>query len=99
MDFRKTFDTIPEEFDMWRPRYCSELFETVIKTAKIDSNSTVLEIGPGSGQATEPFLKQEVITYLLNLEKILPILTRENLADILIFILLMMILKHMISAH
>lgn len=57
MDFRKTFDSIPERFDKWRPRYCPELFKTVIKQARISSKSSVLEIGPGSGQATEPFLK------------------------------------------
>lgn len=27
MDFRKTFDKIPEEFEVYRPRYCEELFE------------------------------------------------------------------------
>lgn len=26
MDFRKTFDWIPEQFDKWGPRYCDELF-------------------------------------------------------------------------
>lgn len=57
MDFRKTFDSIPEQFDKWRPRYCQELFDTVIEKAGINSESSVLEIGPGSGQATEPFLK------------------------------------------
>lgn len=57
MDFRKTFDAIPEQFDKWRPRYCDELFEDIIQNAKIDPKKTVLEIGPGTGQATEPFLK------------------------------------------
>lgn len=57
MDFRKTFDTIPEKFDEWRPRYCDELFADVIDFAKIDAGKSVLEIGPGTGQATEPFLK------------------------------------------
>lgn len=27
MDFRKTFDKIPESFDKYRPRYCNELFQ------------------------------------------------------------------------
>lgn len=54
MDFRKTFDTIPEQFDKWRPRYCDELFVDVIKYANIDKSKSVLEIGPGTGQATEP---------------------------------------------
>lgn len=57
MDFRKTYDSIPEEFDKWRPRYCKELFDTVIPYAGITANSSVLEIGPGTGQATEPFLQ------------------------------------------
>jgi len=57
MDYRKIFETIPEEFDRWRPRYCDELFSDIIKYAQIDSSKAVLEIGPGTGQATEPLLK------------------------------------------
>lgn len=57
MDFRKTFDRIPEHFDKWRPRYCDELFADIIEYVKLDSSKTVLEIGPGTGQATEPILK------------------------------------------
>ena len=57
MDFRKIFDTIPEEFDKWRPRYCDELFVDVIEHSKLDLNKAALEIGPGTGQATEPILK------------------------------------------
>ena len=57
MDYRKIFDTIPDEFDKWRPRYCDELFSDIIESAKLDSSKTVLEIGPGTGQATEPILK------------------------------------------
>jgi len=57
MDFRKIFDTIPEEFDKWRPRYCDELFIDLIEHSKLSPNKTALEIGPGTGQATEPILK------------------------------------------
>ena len=57
MDFRKTFDRIPDDFDRYRPRYCDELFAELIKAARIDEKSNVLEIGPGTGQATEPLLK------------------------------------------
>lgn len=57
MDFRKVFDSIPEEFDKWRPRYCDELFADVIEYSKLESGKTALEIGPGTGQATEPVLK------------------------------------------
>lgn len=57
MDFRKVFDSIPEEFDNWRTRYCDKLFADIIEFAKLDSGKTALEIGPGTGQATEPILK------------------------------------------
>lgn len=56
-DFRKVFDTIPEKFDRWRPRYCDELFSDVFEYSKLDSGKSALEIGPGTGQATEPILK------------------------------------------
>lgn len=57
MDFRKTFDKIPESFNKYRPRYCDELFEKLIMNCELDLNKKVLEIGPGTGQATEPILK------------------------------------------
>lgn len=57
MDFRKTFDKIPEEFDKFRPRYCQELFEELKQVCGLDEKKRVLEIGPGTGQATEPILK------------------------------------------
>lgn len=55
-EFRKIFDTIPEQFDCYRPRYCKELFDDMIAMARIDQKKSVLEIGPGTGQATEPVL-------------------------------------------
>jgi SAM-dependent methyltransferase len=56
MEFRKIFDTIPERFDKFRPRYSADLFEYLIKTAGIGPDKKVLEIGPGTGQATDPIL-------------------------------------------
>jgi len=56
MEFRKIFDTIPEQFDRFRPRYCAELFADLIAYASVGPGAKVLEIGPGTGQATEPVL-------------------------------------------
>ena len=56
MEFRLIFDTIPEEFDRWRPRYCSEAFAALAEYAALGPDKRVLEIGPGTGQATEPVL-------------------------------------------
>lgn len=59
MDFRKVYNdnVSPEEFDKWRPRYCNELFSDVIEISKLGCGKTALEIGPGTGQATDPILK------------------------------------------
>ena len=59
MDFRKIFDSSvpPEVFDKWRTRYCRECFEDVFDHSKLGAGKTALEIGPGTGQATEPVLK------------------------------------------
>lgn len=57
MEFRKIFDTIPEQFDQFRPRYSQELFDFLIDYAGIAPEKSVLELGPGTGQATDPILK------------------------------------------
>ncbi len=56
MEFRKIFDTIPEQFDKFRPRYSRELFRFLIDNVSVGPDKTVLEIGPGTGQATDPIL-------------------------------------------
>jgi SAM-dependent methyltransferase len=57
MDSRKVFDSIPEQFDKWRPRYCPALFSDVVRYAELQTGKVALELGPGTGQATEPILK------------------------------------------
>ena len=56
MEFRRVFDTIPEQFDRYRPCYSEELFANLIAYADIGPGKSVLELGPGTGQATEPVL-------------------------------------------
>ena len=57
MELRKIFDTIPEQFDKFRPKYSAELFEYLISFAQLGPEKKVLEIGPGTGQATDPILE------------------------------------------
>ena len=52
-DPRAPFDSVPEAFDRWRPRYCDELFDCVAARAALGPGKRSLEIGPGIGQATE----------------------------------------------
>lgn len=55
LDFRKVFND--KDFDKFRFRYCDELFGDIIKYSNLDAGKKALEIGPGTGQATEPILK------------------------------------------
>lgn len=56
MELREVFDTIPEQFDKYRPRYSPELFADLIAYTESGPDKTVLELGPGTGQATDPVL-------------------------------------------
>ena len=55
-EFRTIFDTIPEAFDRYRTRYCPELFACLLEESGTTGKSAVLELGPGTGQATDPVL-------------------------------------------
>ena len=57
MELRRIFDTIPEQFDKFRPKYSGELFECLINFAQLGPEKKVLEIGPGTGQATDLILE------------------------------------------
>lgn len=52
-DERLVFDTIPELFDRWRGRYSQELFDYIVKECRLGRKKKCLEIGPGTGQATQ----------------------------------------------
>lgn len=56
-EFRLVFDTIPDQFDRYRPTYCDALYADLIPYAGIGPGISVLELGPGTGQATEPILR------------------------------------------
>ncbi len=56
-EFRRVFDMIPDQFDKFRPRYSEEMFSFLNDRAGIGQGKKVLEIGPGTGQATDPVLK------------------------------------------
>lgn len=58
MDLRTTFNKDEYNYDKTRPNYPSELFEEIINFSNLCSNSNVLEIGIGTGQAALPFLQK-----------------------------------------
>lgn len=57
MDEKYLFDEVVLNYEKRRPNYGSQLFEDVIKYSNLTSDKSIIEIGCGTGQATEPFLK------------------------------------------
>lgn len=80
-DFRKVFDKIPEDFERGRTRYCAEAFKDIIDFSQLGRDKAVLEIGPGTGQATEPILKSGCDYLAIELGKHLADYTKKKFAD------------------
>lgn len=51
------FDQIAEEYDAIRPGYPEEFIDNVVKVAAVPEGGRILEVGCGSGQATESLLR------------------------------------------
>ena len=49
------FDMAAEYYDQFRPGYPKEIIETLVKKTQLRDHSNVLEIGAGSGKATDYF--------------------------------------------
>src|SRR3989344_5887435 len=55
---RTTFNAQAELYNSVRPHYPEELFESLIKITQLPADASLLEIGPGTGQATAPLAKR-----------------------------------------
>lgn len=53
INLRETFNNNAELYHAVRPRYPKELFDALVQTAQLRDNAQLLEIGPGTGQATK----------------------------------------------
>jgi len=58
MDFRSTFDDVAELYDAIRPRYPEALFAELVHRARLHPEVELLEIAPGTGQATLPLARR-----------------------------------------
>ncbi len=57
MEKRNTFNEIISDYAEARPSYPMKLYKDIIEFSMIKSNARILEIGSGTGQATEYFVK------------------------------------------
>ncbi len=55
---RLTFDQEAQLYNEIRPRYPEALFETMIGVTALSPQAKLVEIGPGTGQATKPLAKR-----------------------------------------
>jgi SAM-dependent methyltransferase len=78
--FRATFDEDPDAFDRTRPVAPPIVFDDVARLARLTRGSAVLEIGPGTGQATRPLAARGFRVTALELGPALAERARHNLA-------------------
>lgn len=57
INLRTTFDERAQLYHEIRPHYPDAIFEALIKETNLQKDAKLLEIGPGTGQATEPLAK------------------------------------------
>jgi SAM-dependent methyltransferase len=55
---RRVFDEVAWIYNKVRPRYPDKLFSTLINITSLDMDAKLLEIGPGTGQATKFFAEK-----------------------------------------
>ena len=57
MDVKKNlFRTVISEYEFGRPCYPEGVYEAIRRFSNIDENSRILEVGAGTGQATDLFV-------------------------------------------
>lgn len=56
---KNTFSNVISDYEYARPKYPQELYEKVREFSGIDTNSYILEVGAGTGQATDLFLENQ----------------------------------------
>jgi SAM-dependent methyltransferase len=78
--FRATFDDDVDAYDRSRPVAPSYVFDEVVALAALTPGSDVVEIGPGTGQATRPLADRGVNVLALELGAGLAARARANLA-------------------
>jgi SAM-dependent methyltransferase len=76
-ELRQTFETVAELYDRVRPTYPDELFDDL--ALSIRSGGRVLEIGPGTGQATLPLAERGFDIVAVELGTELAAFAREKL--------------------
>ena len=76
-----TFDTASTTYDKMRPGYPVELYKALFSYLPIGTDSRVVEVGPGAGQATLPVLQTGCTLTAVEYGKNFSDLCREKFRD------------------
>jgi SAM-dependent methyltransferase len=78
-ELRETFDEVSELYERARPVYPSTLFDELAQLAGLPNGGRVLEIGPGTGQATLPLAERGLQVTGIELGEALASVARRKL--------------------
>lgn len=78
---RSLFDQQAQVYDEIRPLYPGKLFDTLVGKTNLHQNAKLLEIGPGTGQATLPLAKRGYQIVAVELGEGLATVARKKLRD------------------
>jgi SAM-dependent methyltransferase len=79
--YRLTFDEDAAAYDASRPVPPAEVFDDLVDLAGLERGDRVVEIGPGTGQATRPLLERGLRVLAVEIGAALAALARERLAE------------------
>src|SRR5437764_12179779 len=79
--YRVTFDEDGDAYDRTRPVAPAYVFDELVELAGLVAGSRVVEIGPGTGQATRPLAQRGLGVLALEIGPNLAERARQNLAE------------------
>lgn len=80
-DLRKTFNAEADLYNKARPHYPDELFDALIRVTTLPEHANLLEIGPGTGQATKVLAARGYTITAVELGENLAAVARRELQD------------------
>jgi SAM-dependent methyltransferase len=78
---RETFGSVAELYDRARPEYPDVVFDDLAELARLEPGSRVLEIGPGTGQATAELARRGYAVTAVELSAELAEIARRNVPE------------------
>ena len=68
-NLKNTFSSVINDYDCARPRYPIALYDAIKQFSNISEHDSILEIGAGTGQATELFVSENYMQDLLEVSE------------------------------